>query len=429
VRRIFAYTILNHSAFSGSRVAVALAGLELSASPFAIGLILSFYSLLPLFLSVAGGRWVDRVGMRLPMLLGSVLLAFGVSVPFLAWDIGSLYLSSITVGLGFMGFHICTQKAAGDLGGAARRKENFSLLAIGYSVSGFLGPTLAGLSIDYLGFRTAFALLTALPCITFLLIWRYPLRTPGAVDVSIANADVAPNTTAHPNAAVDSHPEHATATGKLSDLFQNPALRRLFIVVVLISASWDVHQFMVPLYGAQHGLSASAIGLVLGTYAVATFVIRLALPWLSRRYSEWRLILVAMWTAFAVYAVYPWFPTLPVMLVLSFVLGLGLGMCQPMILSALHRYAPEGRVGEAVGLRMTLVSATQTVLPTAFGALGSGFGLAPLFVAMSLLVLGGAIVVRRGLPDEELLRGTGRAATAATPAAQEQAQAQAQEKL
>ncbi len=403
-------------------MAVALAGLELSASPFAIGLILSFYSLLPLFLSVAGGRWIDRVGMRLPMLLGSVLLAFGVSVPFLAWDIGSLYLSSITVGLGFMGFHICTQKAAGDLGGAARRKENFSLLAIAYSVSGFLGPTVAGLSIDYLGFRTAFALLTALPCITFLLIWRYPLRTVEAVDVSIANADAAPNanTNANPNAAADGDHEHVAATGKLSDLFQNPALRRLFIVVVLISASWDVHQFMVPLYGAQHGLSASAIGLVLGTYAVATFVIRLALPWLSRRYSEWRLILVAMWTAFAVYAVYPWFPTLPVMLVLSFVLGLGLGMCQPMILSALHRYAPDGRVGEAVGLRMTLVSATQTVLPTAFGALGSGFGLAPLFVAMSLLVVGGAIVVRRGLPDEELLRGAERVAKPA---------AQAQEKL
>ncbi len=105
----------------------------MSASPFAIGLILSFYSLLPMFLSVAGGRWIDRVGLRLPMLCGMCLLTFGISVPFLAWDIGSLYLSSVTVGLGFMGFHICTQKAAGDLGGESRRKENFRLLAIGYS--------------------------------------------------------------------------------------------------------------------------------------------------------------------------------------------------------------------------------------------------------------------------------------------------------
>lgn len=393
MRRIFAYTILNHSAFSGSRVAVALAGLELSASPFAIGLILSFYSLLPMFLSVAGGRWIDRVGMRLPMMSGCALVAFGISVPFLAWDIGSLYLSSITVGLGFMGFHICTQKAAGDLGGETRRKENFGLLAVGYSISGFLGPTLAGLTIDYLGFRTAFALLAALPCISLLLLWRYPLA------VELAK----PTVTVQPEAG----------SGKLVELFRNPALKRLFVAVVLISASWDVHQFIVPLYGAQQGLSASAIGLVLGTYAVATFVIRLALPLLTRHFSEWRLILAAMWTAFAIYAVYPWFPTLPVMLALSFVLGLGLGVCQPMILSALHRHAPEGRIGEAVGLRMTLVSATQTALPTAFGAMGSIFGLAPMFIGMSLLVAGGALFVRRSLPADELLRGPRSVDTAA----------------
>ncbi len=99
------------------------------------------------------------------------------------------------------------------------------------------------------------------------------------------------------------------------------------------------------------------------------------------------------------------FRRLPVMLALSFVLGLGLGVCQPMILSALHRYAPEGRIGEAVGLRMTLVSATQTLLPTIFGAMGNVFGLAPMFVGMSLLVAGGALVVRRSLPVEELARG------------------------
>lgn len=390
MRWIVAYSILNHSAFSGSRVAVALAGLELQASPFAIGLILSFYSLLPMFLSVAGGRWIDRVGLRQPMLWGTGLLTFAIAVPFLAWDIGSLYLSSVTVGLGFMAFHICSQKAAGDLGGEARRKENFSLLAIGYSVSGFIGPTMAGLSIDYLGHQVAFALLAVLPLLAGLLMWRYPIA-----EIRSAGAQLAGHLPAEP----------APPSGKVTELFENRELRRLFLAIVLISSCWDVHQFLVPLYGAQHGLSASSIGLVLGTYAGATFVIRLALPWLSRHFSEWRLILAAMWTAFGVYALYPWFPTLPFMLTLSFVLGLGLGVCQPMILSALHRSAPPGRIGEAVGLRMTLVSATQTFLPTSFGALGSAFGLAPMFIGMSLMVGGGAIFARRGLKDHELKRG------------------------
>ena len=100
---------------------MSLAALELDASPFAIGLLLSFYGLLPMFLAVPGGRWIDRIGMRVPMLAGTGLLAFGVAVPFVIWDIGALYLASVTIGLGFMAFHLATQKAAGLIGGAAAR--------------------------------------------------------------------------------------------------------------------------------------------------------------------------------------------------------------------------------------------------------------------------------------------------------------------
>jgi MFS family permease len=36
-----------------------------------VGLLLSLYALLPMLLSVSAfGRWIDRVGTRLPMLLG-----------------------------------------------------------------------------------------------------------------------------------------------------------------------------------------------------------------------------------------------------------------------------------------------------------------------------------------------------------------------
>jgi predicted MFS family arabinose efflux permease len=385
MRRIIAFSILNHSAFAGSRVAVALAGLQLHASPFAIGLILSFYSLLPMFLAVPAGRWIDRIGMRVPMLIGTGALAFGIIVPFLAWDIGGLYLASVTIGVGFMAFHLCVQKAAGDLGGDAKRKEYFSQLALGYSVSGFLGPTLSGFAIDLLGHRVVFGLLAIAPALAWIALQRYRFEH------------------------LRVEPEHAlperAASARVLDLLDVPDLRRMYLAIVLISACWDVHQFLVPLYGALHGLSASSIGLVLGSFAVATFVIRLAMPLFLHRYSEWRLILIAMWICAIVYAAYPWFPTLPVMLTLSFVLGLGLGVCQPMILTVLHKSAPPGRVGEATGLRMTLVSATQTVLPTVFGAMGGVLGLAPMFLGMTTLVAVGAVLARRGLPADSLVGG------------------------
>ena len=44
-------------------------------------------------------------------------------------------------------------------------------------------------------------------------------------------------------------------------------LRRLLLVNWLLSASWDVHSFVVPMLGHERGISASAIGIVLGLFA------------------------------------------------------------------------------------------------------------------------------------------------------------------
>lgn len=380
MRTLVAFSICNHTALSGSRVAVSLAALEMGASTFAIGLLLSFYSLLPMFLSVPGGRWVDRVGMPLPMLAGSGLLVFGVVVPFLAWDLGGLYLASVTIGLGFMTFHVAVQKAAGVLGGLDARKRNFSLLALGFSVSGFLGPTLTGVAIDVLGHRLAFGLLALAPLAAWLGLRRFPFAR---------------------HLPHESPPlPDATASTRLFDLLATPELRRLYLSVALLSSVWDVHQFLVPLYGAKIGLSASKIGLVLGAFALATFVVRLALPAITRHLAEWPLILGAMAASTVVYLLYPFFPTLGAMIALSFALGLGLGTSQPMVMVVLHHASPPGRIGEAAGLRLMLINGTQTFLPTAFGALGSAFGLAAIFWGLAALVGGGAWHAGLGLHRE-----------------------------
>lgn len=381
VRALVGLTVLNHIAFSGSRVAVSLGALELGASPFAIGLLLSFYGLLPMILSVASGRWIDRVGMRMPMIAGSTLLAFGVSLPFLTWDIAAMYLASITIGLGFMAYHLAAQKAIGMSGPLESRTANFSLLALGFSISGFIGPAGAGLAIDLVGYRGVFALLACAALLAAVGLLRFPFaRTLPHPGPQVAGPDAPP--------------------ARVLDLLSTPELKRLYISVALLSAAWDVHQFLVPLYGASLGLSPSRIGFVLGAFSAATFVVRLALPLIARRLAEWALVLSAMVAATLVYFVYPLFPSLAGMLALSFMLGLGLGVGQPMMMVVLHRVSPPDRIGEAAGLRMTLVNGTQTFLPTTFGAFGGVFGLSAIFWGMALLIGAGAWYTGRGLYAE-----------------------------
>jgi hypothetical protein len=86
-----------------------------------------------------------------------------------------------------------------------------------------------------------------------------------------------------------------------------------------------------------------------------------------------------------------------VLMGLSFALGLGLGISQPMVLSLMHRVTPPGRIGEAAGLRLMIVNGTQTILPTVFGVLGSAFGVGLLFWTVGgMLGVGVASQLRAG---------------------------------
>jgi hypothetical protein len=56
--------------------------------------------------------------------------------------------------------------------------------------------------------------------------------------------------------------------------------------------------------------------------------------------------------------------------------------------------APEGRSGEALGLRVTINQITHIAVPIVFGTIGSVFGVAPVFLANALILTGGGLLNR-----------------------------------
>jgi hypothetical protein len=60
-----------------------------------------------------------------------------------------------------------------------------------------------------------------------------------------------------------------------------------------------------------------------------------------------------------------------------------------MVMSLLYSMAPAGRIGEAAGVRMTIVNASSFVMPLLFGGVGSTLGLSPVFWTVGA-ALGGA---------------------------------------
>src|SRR5262245_49312244 len=175
-----ALNALAHLAFVGSRMTTSLFALSLGASDFTVGTFMSLFAALPMLLSILAGRLIDRVGPRPPLLCALAALVGGTLLPLLFPMLGVLYLSSTLLGTAFMLVHIAMNSVIGAHGGPENRALNFSWLALGFSISGSLGPIVAGVAIDRLGHARAFGLLALFPLAAFilLLLWREPLPRP-----------------------------------------------------------------------------------------------------------------------------------------------------------------------------------------------------------------------------------------------------------
>ncbi|OGA06512.1 MAG: hypothetical protein A3H33_09410 [Betaproteobacteria bacterium RIFCSPLOWO2_02_FULL_65_20] len=366
------FTILNHTAYVGSRVAVSLYAIHLHATPLTVGTLMSLYGLLPMLLSVSAGRLSDRVKPRVPLLVGSVLVVVGTLLPFLAPGLAPLHVAATLIGLGFMLFQVTVQNSIGFIGARERRPANFSLFALGFSVSAFLGPLFAGLAIDWIGYAFTFIFLALLPVATIIALAANKLVLPGP-------------------------PSHGKRDEKrrVVDLFAHSDVRRVLIITALQATSWELFTFMMPVYGTGIGLSPSVIGVIMGAFAVATFLIRLALPYLARRVTAWRLLNLALLLTGLCYVLFPLVTHVALLMALAFVLGIGLGSAQPMVMALLHDAAPEGRTGEAVGVRQMVITTGQTVMPLLFGALGSALGVRIVFWTVALAVIVGSRAAKK----------------------------------
>ena len=364
---------LAHLAFVGCRMTTTLFALQLGASPATVGVLMSLFALLPMVLSLSAGRLIDRVGPRRPLANALAALAFATALPYFVPNLYILYLSSTLLGTAFMYVHIAMNSVFGAHGSPEQRAMNFSWLALGFSVSNSIGPLVAGFAIDGLGHAKAFLLLAAFPVLAMALLWlrRRPLPRP----------ERAP----------------AGERGKVLDLLRIPALRHTLLVSAVLAMGWDLYTFLIPLYGASISLPAATIGAIMSTFAVATLAVRMVMPLLVGRVRQWTVITTALAVSAASYVVFPFVSQVPFLVALSFMLGLGLGAAQPMIMSLLYEASPRGRQGEAVGLRTMMLNGSHTVIPVLSGAASAVAGTAPVFLALAAALGCGAWYARRQL--------------------------------
>ena len=361
-------SVLNQIGLKGSKMLVALYAIELHASPFTIGLLISMYAIFPLMLAVYAGRYSDRVGMRRPMVLGSFALCGGMMVPTMFPSLGALFVSAALVGTANIFFHVASHNLIGALGGPAERTANFGTFSLGSAMSGMIGPMLVGFMVDRAGYTASYYALA------FITIW------PGLF-LLFRHRFIPPP---RPHA-------EAAAHGSALELLKIPRLRNTLLTSGLILTGMDLFNFYMPIHGRAIGLSASVIGVVVGMQAAAAFVVRIWMPAMSRKYGEMRMLTWSLLMSGVTFLLFPAFRDPVVLAAISFLLGLGLGCGQPLSTILTYNHSPPGRSGEALGMRLTVNKFTQIMVPLVFGSLGSAFGIFPIFWTSAVLLLGGGI--------------------------------------
>ncbi len=365
---VLVLTALSGTAVRAGNMVIVLYALKLGSSAFVIGLLGAMFAVLPMLFSMPAGKLADRYGSRAPLLVCVAGSGLGLLVPWAIPGITAMFIASALIGLS-LAMVVPLQNLMGLISTPETRARNFANFSLGMGTANLLGPLIGGVFVDLAGPATTCLYLSLLNvvAVTLLLVWGHRLpHTPAA----------------------------AKARGSVYTILKIANVRRSIATSSLINVGRDLYQFYFPVYAHSVGLSASLIGMVQATNFGAELTVRLFLARLLKKVGEEPLLASSFFIGAVSLALMPFFHSVYVLVLLSFMLGLGMGCGQPIITMLMYSYSPQGRTGEALGLRMTFIHLTKLIGPVVFGAIGSALGLAAMFAVNAAVMAGGGMLSR-----------------------------------
>jgi len=352
----------------GSRVLSTLFAVDLGAGPLEMGLLFALNGLFPAIFSVYAGRVADRLDTRVMFYWGLAAFAATVILPYLAPSLATLYVQAALGGITSMVYILAAQNFIGVLSTPQTRTRNYGWYSLTDSISAIIGPVLVGVSID-----------TVRHPPTYLWLCIYTFVCAGIAYGTVMRLPRQENKASQ------------RASSSL-DLLRLPAMRNALVTNGIIMAGIDLFGLYLPVYARGLGFDATTIGIILGVYASAAIVVRLALPYLTAGWGEQRTVVVALAVSTLGFIGLPLAQHAGVLAAISFVLGLGLGCGQPLAMALAFNASPPGRTAEGIAMRLAVSYGAHVVIPPAFGVVGAALGLAPIFWTCAVLLGSGALV-------------------------------------
>jgi MFS transporter, DHA1 family, tetracycline resistance protein len=310
------------------------------ASPLTIGLLFASFSMAQLVASPLLGHWSDRWGRR-PILIFS-LIGTAVSFVMLALAQGLPMLFAARIVDGLSGGNITTARAyIGDITTEENRAKAFGVLGAAFGLGFIIGPALGGL-FAHISYAAPIWVAVVMTVIATLLAWLWLPETVHRVE------------------AVPGSPWKA-----LRELSARPRLRRLFAIDFLYWGSFAVYQTTFALFGARRfGFDATHTGYLLAAFGCLGVVVQLATVGpVVARLGERRTLIVGL-----IFAAIGWggsamTHSLPVFVTLLVPGAIGIGLCNPSLVSLVSGAGGRHEQGRVQGAAGALESLGRTLGP------------------------------------------------------------------
>lgn len=365
-------TLLFQISLKGNILLVSLYGLHLQATPTTLGIIIAVGSIMPMLFASIVGRLSDNISIRLLLIVG--MLGSSTSLAAIFFFPKSIVVLVI-VQLLFGFFQIITvvssQNLIGMLSTSNNRGQNYGSYTLSVSIANLIGPLIVGITIDALSYEMAYlvmAIFAAIPGLFFIWIQLQISRPVASQNVM---------------------------SKSFLQLLLDSQLRTVFVTSAIILTGVGLFEFYFPIYTDSLGISASVIGMLVSLNALAFIISRLVMRPLQKKYRPEQIIGGCLSIAALAFFALPFTETIWLLAIISFVMGLGLGCCQPLSIVMAYDYSPAGHSGEVLGIRLTVNKSVQFSVPIIFGGLHFlGFFLIFWFNT-ALLGAGGTTLLRK----------------------------------
>ena len=357
-----------------TRIDTSYRAIELGVPVVWYGLINSGYALLPIFLAVPVGRYLDRGNDARVVWLGSAI-ALVSNIGFWAWGHSgvNLLLFAVIGGIGHLLLMAGHQGMTLRCTGPKSRESIIGTYMVVLSIGQMLAPI-------YIAWTAGSAKLpptqllfeVALGVAILALALSFALRPAPPAEKTAAERKPVP----------------------VMDLVRTKGLIVVIIASVVTVTSFDLLVIYLPLLGAERHISASTIGWLFTVRALASIAARLIYPQLVRIFGRVYLSLLTMLLGAAGFVIVGLTHSVPVMFIGTVIMGIGLGISVTLAMSNVVELAPLNARGTALSLRLTGNRLGQFIVPSLGSVVAASAGVSGVFLIIAFMLASSGISVQ-----------------------------------